>query len=154
MERNDAIAVLQGLTPTEYPTLYRELYIRKGALLNRLIQIIEVGQSFPGWKWYPAAVEELIRRYRGSASTWQACKTYLVTVGLLEVRRPTGESMTKAMRESVKRAGKGRKAVLWYRVPDYTPERLQAAEQAVARYKAEGVNRTGLTIQGVIIAQG
>ena len=154
MERNDAIAALQKMNPEEYPTLYRELHIRKDALLRRLVQIIELGQRFPDWAWYPAAVEELIKQYRGSASTWQACKTYLVTVGLLEVRRPTGESMTKAMRESVKRAGKGRKTVLWYRVPDYTPERLQAAEQAAARYKAKGVNRTGLTIQGVIVAQG
>ncbi len=143
------------MTTEEYPVLHKALYSYKGALLHRLEQIITFGnERFPGWKWFPASVDKLIEQYHGSASTWQTGKAYLVTVGLLDERRPTSKSLSKAMRESVRRAGEGRQAVLWYHVPDYTPELFRAAEQAAERYKARGINRTGLTIQGAIIAQG
>ncbi len=155
MEQTNNIEALHQMNPEEYPVLYRELIIRKGALLRRLEQIITFGnERFPGWPWFPASVDKLIEHYHGSASTWQTSKAYLVSVGLLKERRPTSKSWSKAMQESVRRAGKGRQAVLWYHVPDYTPELFRAAEQAAERYKAEGINRTGLTIQGAIIAQG
>ena len=144
--------IIQALTPDEYPILYRELHIRKGALLQRLEQIIELGDTFPGWPSYPAAVDELIRRYRGSASTWHEAKAYFAALGLLEVRKPTTKSTSSAMQESVRRAGKGRRAVIWIRIPDYTPERLSKAESAAKRLKEKGVNRKGLNKQGLIVA--
>lgn len=142
------------MPPEAYPVLYKELYSYKGAMLRRLEQLIQLGQTFPSWKWFPASVEKLIAKYGGSASTWQSNREYWAAVGLVKVRKPGRGTTSKAMQESVRRAQEGRRAVNWYAIPDYTPALFQAAEQAAERFKASGVNRKALTVQGVIIAMG
>ena len=162
MDMSERIEALHRLSPTEYPMLYQELTSRKNALLRRLEQFIAFGEScfarFPEWKergWFPAATDKLIDAYGGSASTWQTYKNYFVLVGLLDQRRPTKKSTSGFMKESLRRAEQSHhRPVMWYRVPEYTPERLQAAEQAIQRHKAAGINRTNLTVQGAIIAHG
>lgn len=154
MERANSIEALNQLTPEEYPVLYKTLHSHKEALLHRLKQLIYLGENFPAWEWYPASVDKLIEKYGGSAATWQSNREYLAAIGLIKVRKPGKDTESKALQESARRAKKGHRAVNWYAIPDYTPELFKAAEQAAERFKANGVNRKGLTMQGVIIAIG
>ncbi len=154
MERANSIEALNQITPEEYPVLYKALHSYKKALLHRLEQLIQFGDSFPEWEWYPASVDKLIEKYGGSASTWQSNREYLAAIGLVKVRKPGKNTASKALQESVRRAKEGRRAVNWYAIPDYTPELFKAAEQTAERFKSNGVNRKGLTMQGVIVAIG
>lgn len=153
MEQIDNIEALHQMTPEEYPTLHKALFSYKRALLHRLEQLIEYRQE-QGKTWVFASVGYLVGRYGGSCTTWQTNREYFSAVGLMRVRKPTKKTTAPALKDSFQRAGKGRQAVIWYTIPDYTPERLARAEQAAARFKAKGINRKGLTKQGIIIAMG
>ena len=154
MERANSIEALHQITPEEYPVLHKALYSYKGALLHRLEQLIQLGENFPKWEWYPASVDKLIEKYSGSAATWQSNREYLAAIGLIKVRKPGKDTESKALQESARRAKEGRRAVNWYAIPDYTPDLFKTAEQAAERFKAKGINRKGLTKQGLIIAVG
>ena len=153
MERDDNIEALHQMNPEGYPVLYKALYSYKGALLHRLEQLIEYRRE-KGKAWVFASVDYLVSRYGGSCTTWQTNREYLSAVGLMRVRKPTKKTTAPTLKDSLQRAEKGRHAVIWYTIPDYTPERLARAEQAAERFKAKGINRKGLTKQGLIIAVG
>lgn len=153
MDQIDNIEALHQMNPEEYPALYKALFSYKRALLHRLEQLIKYRQE-QGKAWVFASVEYLVGRYGGSCTTWQTNREYLSAVGLMNIRKPTKKTTSRALQDSIQRAGKGRQAVIWYTIPDYTPERLARAEKAAARFKAKGINRKGLTKQGLIIAVG
>ena len=153
MEQTNNIEALHQMNPEEYPVLYKALYSYKGALLHRLEQLIEYRREH-GKSWVFASVGYLVGRYGGSCTTWQTNREYLSAVGLMNIRKPTKKTTSRPLQDSIQRAGKGRQAVIWYTIPDYTPERLARAERTAARFKAKGINRKGLTKQGLIIAVG
>lgn len=158
MERANSIKALHQITPEEYPVLHKALYSYKGALLHRLEQLIEYRREkmelCKRGRWVFASVDYLVGRYGGSRTTWQTNREYLSAVGLIRIRKPSNKTTAPALKESVQRAKKGRQAVIWYTIPDYTPDLFKTAEQAAERFKAKGINRKGLTKQGLIIAVG
>jgi len=141
------------MTQEECPALYKALYSYKKALLHRLEQLIEYRREKES-EWVFASVAYLVGRYGGSCTTWQTNREYLSAVGLIRLRKPTEKTTAPALKDSFQRAEKGRQAVIWYTIPDYTPNRLAQAEQAAERFRQEGINRKGLTKQGIIIAVG
>ena len=129
MNQIDNLQALHQMTPEEYPVLYKALHNYNGALLHRLEQLHEVAREHAESKWVFASVDYLIARFGGSASTWQSNKAYLSDIGLIRTRKPGSKTLSSALQESKKRAGKGRKAVSWYHIPDYTPERLKSRQR-------------------------
>lgn len=159
----DNIKILITLDASLYPALYGRLYGHKGSYVARLCFLIRFMASRSnaaftdkaGREWFFISMRQMAAEAGGSLTTWNNFVHYCAAVGLLVILKPTKKTTSSAMKKSVTMAEKRKcKSVLWYHIPNYTPDILSAADETILSFNAQGINSSSLNKAAIIEALG
>lgn len=159
----DNSETLNTIAAEEYPALFNALNKYRASLWRRLTMLIQYQQSKKGAartdqkgrQWFFVSFAWLIAQYGGSAQSWSEAIHYLAAIGLLMIIKPTSKTFASAMVKSWERANeKKQRSVLWYHIPEFTPQILSVAEERIEQIQAAGINRAGLHKGGLIKSIG
>ena len=158
------INILLTLDGNRYPTLNDELRKYKGALCRRLIQFMEQIEKHSkaayhdrdAKAWHFVTFKWLSMTHGGSEQTWHSCIVFGTALGLIKRLKPRkhGEHTTAIARSAGKAKGKGQRPVSWYHIPYYSDAVLIHAEETAKQFRRKGINRSSLSMGGLIYAVG